>query len=468
MESLRSALEQVVGPSHVLSAPDIPDDYSHDEALGVTPHAPDLVVQPSATQEVAQVLKLANDRGIAVTARGSGTGLSGGCVPSCGGIVLSLARMNRVLEIDSDNHVAVVQSGATLAQLDEETRAHGLMYPIVPGETSSSLGGNVATNAGGMQAIKYGVTRHNVLGLQAVLADGQVIRTGGKVVKNASGLDLTQLLIGSEGTLAVVTEVTLKLYPRMTHRATLLLPFESLESITGAVPKLVAQGLSPLVLEYIDMLTMAAIVQRTGLSLGVPDAIQQRALAYLVIVLEGTTDERVQQDLEAAGTLAIELGALDAYALPAQAGKDLLVAREQAFWVAKQAGANDVVDVVVPRGAIAEYMRKVSVISQQQQSPVIGCGHAGDGNVHLAIFQSDASKRSAVMQSILQTCVALGGAISAEHGIGREKLKYFLALEDPTKLSLMRQIKQVFDPKGILNPPALLGQPLAGDAQPRS
>lgn len=204
------------------------------------------MVLPTTTEEVTQVLRLANELRVPVTARGSGTGLCGGCIPRAGGNVLAMERMNRVLEIDPDNQVAVVQPGVTLQQLDDATREHGLVYPVFPGENSASLGGYVATNAGGMRAVKYGVTRHQVLGVQAVLPSGEVIRTGGKFVKASSGYDLTQLIVGSEGTLAVVTEVTVKLYPRPTHSTTVLVPFPSLAEISAAVPRVVASGAHPL------------------------------------------------------------------------------------------------------------------------------------------------------------------------------------------------------------------------------
>ena len=455
--SLNSALARIVSEEHVLTGAAIADDYTHDEALTSQPVRPDVVVRPDSAQQVAAILRFANTERVPVTARGSGTGLSGACVAKRGGILLSFERMQRIVEIDVLNQVAVVQPGVTLAQLEEATLPHGLMYPILPGEISGSLGGNVATNAGGMQAIKYGVTRHNVLGLELVLASGEIVRTGGKLLKISSGLDLTQLVIGSEGTLAITTEVTLRLRPRCVHRATLLLPFQTLDGVMRAIPQIVASGVDPLVLEYIAALTMAAITQHAGIELGVPQQIRETALAYLVIVLEGRSSERVAADLEETGTRAIELGAIDAFALPPQSGTDLLHAREQAFWTAKKAGANDIVDVVVPRAAMPEYLRRVGVIGQQHQTFIAGCGHAGDGNVHLSVFQPNPEIRSQVMRAIFAAGLELGGAISAEHGIGCEKMSYFLELENPTKLALMRQVKAAFDPHGILNPGTLLG-----------
>jgi glycolate oxidase len=308
-----------------------------------------------------------------------------------------------------------------------------------------------------MQAIKYGVTRHNVLGVEAVLPGGDVIRCGGKFVKTATGFDLTQLIIGSEGQLALVSEITLKLRPRQSERATLLVPFATLDDITSAVPKIVGSGVDPLVLEYIDLLTMAAMLEHAHMELGVPESIRSRALAYLVVVLEGRNAARVQEDLELTGALALELGALDVFALPPQAGTDLLHAREQAFWVSKRAGANDLVDVVVPRAALAEYMREVSRIASENSTLILGCGHVGDGNVHLSIFQPDSELRHRAIKAVYRAGIELGGVISGEHGIGTEKLRYFLELEAPAKLALMRRIKQAFDPHGILNPGSLLG-----------
>src|SRR5690606_38100686 len=235
MADIADELAAIVGAGHVDTGDAISEDDTHGECLTVSGVRPAAVVRPGSTEEVAAVVRLAAERGVPVTARGSGTGMSGSCVPHPDGIVISFARMAEIVEIDLDNHVAVVQPGITLAQLDEALAPHGLVYPVYPGENSASLGGNVATNAGGMRAVKYGVTRHQVLGTTAVLGTGEVIRTGGKFAKPTSGYDLTQLLIGSEGTLAVVCEAILRLYPRLPHTATLLAPFPTLESVCTAV-----------------------------------------------------------------------------------------------------------------------------------------------------------------------------------------------------------------------------------------
>jgi glycolate oxidase len=351
----------------------------------------------------------------------------------------------------------VVEPGVTLEQLNGELAPLGLIYPVSPGEQSGSLGGNVATNAGGMRAVRYGVTRHHVLGLEVVLADGRVLRTGGKFVKVSSGYDLTQLLIGSEGTLAITTEVTVKLQPRQTASSTVLAPFATLAEVAHAVPHIVSSGIAPSILEYIDALVMGGITRAAGLDLGIPDEVKGGTLAYLVVVLEGMEEERVEQDVERLGTLLSDLGAREVYVLPASSGAQLIAARERAFFVGKAAGCDDIIDAVIPRAGIPEYLARVAELAQGQGALVSGCGHVGDGNVHISVFQPDDDRRHALIHGIFETAVAAGGAISGEHGIGTAKLPYFLEMQDPVSLDLMRAIKSVFDPRGILGPDRLLG-----------
>ncbi|HVC14187.1 MAG TPA: FAD-linked oxidase C-terminal domain-containing protein [Acidimicrobiales bacterium] len=471
LESLRA----IVGPANVATGDHVSGDDTHDESLTGVPVRPLAVARPSTTEQVRELLAFADDARLPVIARGSGTGLAGGALPVEEGIVVCFDRMSRIVEIDEQNHVAVVQPGVTLRQLDDALATTGYVYPVYPGEMSASIGGNVATNAGGMRAVRYGVTRHNVLGLELVLPGGQVLRTGGKFVKSSTGYDLTQLVLGSEGTLALVTEVTLKLVPRLAHHATLLAPFTTLVLVASAVPKLLGGGVSPLILEYLDTGAMAAIVQEAGLELGVPDEIREKTAAYLVVVLESAHAERLDEDTEAAAELLGDLGALDVYVLPPSAGANLITARERVFFVAKALGADDIVDTVVPRAAIPDFLAATARLAAEHAAIVSGCGHVGDGNVHLSVFQPDVERRHVLLEALFRAAHDLGGAVSGEHGIGTEKQSYWLELEDPAKIALMRRIKSAFDPNGILgprrlaDPPAPAGapaQPGAGSSDP--
>ncbi len=459
MSELLEALHKIVGEEQVVAGELVHADYRHDEALTSVPTMPLALVMPGSTGEVSEILRLANRHGVAVVARGSGTGLSGAAVPVPEGILLAFDRMRQIREIDTENQVAVVEPGVTLAQLNAELAPLGLVYPVSPGERSGSLGGNVATNAGGMRAVRYGVTRHHVLGLEVVLADGSVLRTGGKFVKCSSGYDLTQLLIGSEGTLAITTEVTVKVQPCQSESATVLAPFATLAEVARSVPHIVNSGVTPSILEYVDVTVMGGITKAAGLDLGIAESVRSKTLAYLVVVLEGTDAGRVEQDTERLGTLLDELGALDVYVLPATSGARLIAARERAFFVGKAAGCDDLIDAVLPRAAIPEYLAQVAVLAERHGALTTGCGHIGDGNVHISVFQPDEGQRRALMRASFELALAAGGAISGEHGIGTAKLPYFLELEDPVALGLMRAIKGAFDPLGILGPERLLGLP---------
>ncbi len=458
MADVRSLLAAAAGAGRVLAPGDPIADYTHDEALGVPPGKPAFVVEPGSTAEVAAVLRAAGEAGLGVTARGAGTGMSGGANPGHGRVVVAFGKMNRILDIDGANGIAVVQPGVTLAQLDDAAAAAGLVYPVFPGEMSATIGGTIATNAGGMRAVKYGVTRNHVLGLEVVLASGEVVRTGGKHVKSSSGYDLTQLIIGSEGTLALVTEAVVRLYPRLEFQATVLAPFASAEQVMQAVPKIIATGIGPLICEYVDMLTMAAITARDDIDLGIPAAVRESALAYLVVTVEERTAERLEAVVAELAEALNALGAADVYVPAVPAARRLIEAREKAFWAAKAAGADDIVDAVVPRAAMAGFFAEVTQAAAGSAGGLVaGCGHAGDGNVHLAVFQPGPAARQALLRQIFAAAVARGGAVSGEHGIGIAKRQYFLELADPVAVRLMRGVKQAFDPEGILGPGVLLG-----------
>ena len=279
-------------------------------------------------------------------------------------------------------------------------------------------------------------------------------------MKSTSGYDLTQLVVGSEGTLALVTEAILRLHPRPEHHATLLAPFSTMAEIAAAVPPIVASGVGPLMVEYIDLVTMAGITADAGIDLGIPDDVRERALAYLVIVLEDHHPARLDEDAAALAEQIDALGALDVYVLPDRAGAQLVSARERAFWLSKANGADDLVDVVVPRASIPTYLEAVAELAASTSSLIVGCGHAGDGNVHLSVWQADPEARRRLLHDLITTGLALGGAISGEHGIGTLKRALLDELEDPVKLELMRRIKTAFDPHRILNPGTIFGEPV--------
>lgn len=427
-------------------------DDLHDESLHERHREPFAVARPHSSEEVANLARWASRHHIPVTPRGSGTGLSGGAVPVNGGLVICFDQMRELVRLDVRDHVVVVQAGITLRELDEKLRGTGLHYPVYPGELSGSLGGNVNTNAGGMRAVRHGVTRHHVLGLEAVLMDGTVIRTGGPVVKSSSGYDLTQLIIGSEGTLALVTEVTLKLSPVLPHSATMLVPFSDLHSVTGVVPTLISSGLAPSLLEYLDVMTMASLEKGTNLQLGVNPAIAQMTAAYLIVMLETRTAAQLETDLIEAAALVTDAGALDVYVLEGAAATQLIEARERVFWMAKAAGAHEIIDVVVPRSAVPTFLDQAAELAQRYDAFVAGCGHVGDGNVHMSVFQPDEIRRNELLLELFRAGVELGGAVSGEHGLGIDKRGPYLALADPALVDLQRRIKEVFDPKGLLNP----------------
>src|SRR6201992_2476291 len=446
MSDMTARFSEIVGNHNLLTGDTIPDDYFHDEVLTTAPQKPAYVAKPATAEEVAQLLKVATEPKVPVTARGAGPALSGAATPREDGLVISFERMNAVLEVDTINQVAVVQPGVTLTELDAATAGFGLSYMVQPGELSSSVGGNVGTNAGGMRAVKYGIARHNVLGLQAVLPTGEIIRTGGKIAKVSTGYDLTQLIVGSEGTLALATEVTVKLHPRLEHSATVLAPFADFDQVMVAVPKILASGLIPYIIEYIDNMTMAALVHTQNLELGIPDKIRDTCQAYLVVALENLTAARLDEDVEKAGELMAELGAIDVYVLEGGSARKLIEARENAFWTLKAMGADDLIDTVVPRSAMPKFLAGARSLATEAGGAAVGCGHAGDGNVHLAIFCKDPTAKKKLLTEIFALAMELGGAISGEHGLGRAKSSYYLKLEDPAKVDLMRRIKQSFDP----------------------
>ncbi len=450
-DKLIALLAGIVGDKNVLTG-DERENYSRDETPTVKPVLPDVVVKPEDTASVAGILKLASERKIPVTPRGGGTGLCGGAVPIYGGIVLSSERMNRILEIDEDNFSATVEPGVTLADLYQAVEEHGLYYPLYPGEKCATIGGNVATNAGGLRAVKYGVTRHFVLGLEAVLPTGETIPTGGKFVKCSSGYDLTQLIIGSEGTLAVVTRVVLRLIAPPGMSEILFIPFHGLHDAIRSVPDILKERILPVGIEFMERDIINMVEQYTGKEMPLHDYD-----AFLMIIVEAGNEDEIYRISDRIGKICLNHGAVDIF-IPGseRAKRNLLEAREKFYSVSRHFGVPDIADVVVPRSRIAEFVERAKAIAGEYGIPLVAYGHAGDGNVHLHPMgqeaDKDAGKVKELFTRIYEVGISLGGTISGEHGLGFAKKGYLHMAADKSKIDLMKRIKRAFDPDNIMNP----------------
>jgi glycolate oxidase len=451
---LVETLKGIAGSEGVSADEEEREKYSCDEMSIPKPHLAEVIVKPRDTATVARVLSLANEKRIPVTPRGSGTGLSGGCVPIFGGILLSLERMNQILEIDEENFVATVEPGVILADLYEAVEGCGLYYPLYPGESSASIGGNVATNAGGMRAVKYGVTRQLVLGLEAVLPTGEIISMGGKFVKSSTGYDLMQLLIGSEGTLGMITKIMLKLTTPPKRREVLFIPFNSLYDAIKAVPDILKHKILPVGIEFMERDIISIVEGYINRQIPFHDY-----EAFLMIILEGETEEEVYEAADGIREICMNNGAVDTFVPSSEAAKrKLLDAREKFYHALKHLGPMDIADVVVPRSQIPEFIKRVKEISRRHQMPIIAYGHAGDGNVHVHPLGKDMDRDEwerrlpRVFADIYQAGASLGGVISGEHGLGFEKKGYLTATMDEKLIILMKRIKRAFDPNNILNP----------------
>jgi glycolate oxidase len=447
-------LEEIVGPGFVSSDSEALSLHSQDETEDLR-FSPDVVVRPSEAEEVSRILMLANGAGVPVTPRGGGTGLSGGALPVFGGICLSMDRFNKILSIDRQNFQAVVEPGVTTQRFQEELEPLGLFYPPDPSSRGTcQLGGNLAECAGGPRAVKYGVTKDYVLGLEAVLPTGEIIRTGAAVLKNVTGYNLTQLLIGSEGTLAVITQITFRLIPLPRLRQVVLVPFSSLEQATAAVAAIFQEGITPSALEFMERAAVKAAENRLGKQWPNGDA-----EAQLLIEVDGSHEETLAGDIEVIAGVVERFGAKDVLlADDRQKVDDIWALRRSIGESVKAISAYKEEDTVVPRANLPQLVRGVKEIAQRYGITAICYGHAGDGNVHVNILKEkmdDATwekNLDGAVREIFQHTVSLGGTISGEHGIGYSQRPYLPIAISPVELKLMRDIKRTFDPNGILNP----------------
>lgn len=416
---------------------------------------PDVVVVPKTVEDVAEVLRLATRHRVPVTPRGAGTGLSGGALPVHGGIVLSTRGLDRILEIDRENLMAVVEPGVITQVFQEAVEAQGLFYPPDPASRGSCfLGGNLAECSGGPRAVKYGVTKDFVTGVEAVLPTGDIIRHGGKLLKNVTGYNLSQLIIGSEGTLAVITKIFLRLLPLPTHRVLLLVPFEDLESSARAVPAIMHAGIIPSVLEFMER--DAIEITERHLSTTFPNA---QAAAHLMIELDGNDESVIQRDAERVAGIVLERGATDVLVADTDTRMNEVWAMRRAIGAAvKSESVYKEEDTVVPRGRLVPLLTGVKEIARRHGIRTVCYGHAGDGNLHVNILKMDMTEEKwqhalePAIHEIFELTVSLGGMISGEHGIGLVQKNYLPIALSPAEIDLMRAIKRAFDPHGILNP----------------
>ena len=456
-EELVSNLREAVGSDHVLGDLASLDAYAADALL--IPQAPDLVVIPADTKEVAAVARLCHEHRVPLVVRGAGTGYTGGAVPTSGGVVLSMERFNRIVEIDEANLLAVVEPNVITGHLQRAVERVGLFYPPDPASLDkSSIGGNVAECAGGPRAFKYGTTKRYVLALEAVLPTGEIVRTGSKAVKNVVGYDLTQLLVGSEGTLAIVTSITLRLIPKPPARATMTAAFDSIAGAVAAVSGLIARRVVPAAIELIDTDSLRAVEKYVGRAVASVDASGQPAQAFLIVECDGAAaavDEEIVRVIEACE----DAGAHDIRRAASDAERETLWSVRRDLSLALRATGLLKInhDVVVPRGRVPALFEVIAGLKREYRLQIASFGHAGDGNIHvnLMVDRTDADEMARAKRAervLFERVVALEGSISGEHGIGFAKKPYIDIELSPDVIGLMKRVKAAFDPNNILNP----------------
>ena len=451
-------LRSVCAPERVIPGPAVGEDYCHDELSGIR-RRPDVLVKAASTQEVSAIMKYAYQNCIPVTPRGQGTGLVGGAVPLHGGILLDLSGMNRILELDEDNLTLTLEPGVLLMEVVKYVEERGFLYPPDPGEKSASIGGNISTNAGGMRAVKYGVTRDYVRGLEIVLPNGEVTELGGKVVKNSSGYSLKDLIVGSEGTLAIVTKAILRLIPLPKCKISLLVPFPTLEAAIKTVPLVLRSSSVPTAVEFMEREVILASEEFLGRKF--PD---NSADAYLLLTFDAASPAELELAYTSAAHICLDAGALDVLMSNTQERNESIWSARGAFLEAIKASTTemDECDVVVPRRHVAGFILFAHALQEKHNIRIRSFGHAGDGNLHIYILRDKLEENEwherleAVFQDLYKKARELGGQVSGEHGIGLAKKSYLAESIPPTNLALMAAIKHAFDPKNILNPAKII------------
>ncbi len=455
-ERIKSLLSAIVGEENIITDAELLEPYTHDEAAA-TETGPEIVVTAESVQQVSEIMKLAQKEKFPVTPRGAGQGLSGGSVPIVGGLVLSLEKMDKILEIDEENFFVTVEPGVITGNLHRAVEEKGLFYPPDPASLDScSIGGNIAENAGGPRAVKYGVTSHYVCGLEAVLPSGEIINLGGKVVKDVTGYSLLQLLIGSEGTLAIVTKILLRLIPLPKERIDLLVPFDNFSTAAETVSAVLKNRIVPAALEFMEQDSIHAAEKLTEKEVPFDDA-----AAHLLITLDGNDEEALLKEAEQLGELCLERGALEVLVADDSQLRDKLWDARRKIIEALQnlspVHQMDTQDISVPRSVLPQALARIKEVAAKYGLQIISFGHSGDGNIHVNIIKTLpvedwAKKAPAAGVEIYRIAAELGGKITGEHGIGLTRKNYMDINLDPKTIELMKSIKDDFDPNGILNP----------------
>ena len=466
---IAAQLKAVVGEKRFFAGEAIDPGYSHDEMPIYGKFFPEAAVDVETTEEVSEIMKICSANRIPVTCRGAGTGLVGGCVPLAGGVVLCTRRMNKILEYDMDNLVVRLQPGVLLKDLAADALAHGLMYPPDPGEKTATVGGNISTNAGGMRAVKYGVTRDYVLALTVVLADGRIVELGKSVCKTSSGYSLLHLMIGSEGTLGIITEMTLKLIPNPLCDISCLVPFRDVESCIHFVPRIKMANLDPQSIEFMDADIVTSSAAFTGNPI-FPERVNNEDVgASVLVTFVGSDEDELDQKLIRLGKIAEEAGALDVLVVATTATKKAAWSARSSFLAAIEADTKliDEMDVVVPVDKIPAFLIYIRRLGEEGGIRIRNFGHAGDGNLHIYCCSNDLEEEEfkrrvkIIMDKAYTKCAELEGQVSGEHSIGHAKMVYLKESVGEDVFNLMGEIKKVFDPDGILNPGKVCDESLA-------
>jgi glycolate oxidase len=449
-----TALKAIVGDDWVVTDRASMASYLVDETYtGLVMQAADnvAVVKPANSEEISQLLKLANEQSFPVYLRGGGTGVCAGSIPTRDGVVISLERLDKVLDVDRENLMVVAEAGVTLAQLLESVESRDLLFPPHPGDEGAQLGGLVACNAGGTRAVKYGVVRNYVKGLEVVLPTGEIVTMGGKLLKNNTGLDLMQLMIDSEGILGVITKVIMRLYPKFAGPATLVVSFDDRHAAIRSVPKILQAGVIPMAIEYVDRDLMEATAAYLGTNWPV-----SKGTSHLIVIVTGTNEDDVYEQCEKISEVCEQNGAVDTLIAESREEQAHILHIRSEESMTYKAELAEILDVTVPPAAVGAMMDEVDRLAKEYDTRIPMVAHAGDGNFHphLMLELKERGVSSEVKHKLYSKAIELGGVISGEHGIGKTKVAELEMCVDAKSLELMRGLKAIFDPKGILSPDA--------------